>query len=182
MENFEEGIDKTSGIERIIYDIYKAVSDNDEKEISSHINQISINAKKLISESHKDKIGYLIAKFLNKLVAANPSARTEYCQTLNERLESSIDDIKFERQSLLELKELLKSCKKTKNYDDLPDLFVLLLAIFKMQSNRKEKMSIEANVWKCGLNGIRYMPVTPTDSIEANLRKPIEESIKKLKR
>ena len=181
----QEEINKMGEVEKldiIIANIQSSIDNKNEKEINHYINQIAVNIKKLMGSANQDKITYIIIQFLNKIVAGSPTMRTEVCEYLHEAINSALDDIKFEKESLLELKNYLTSCKKTKEYNDLPLSFCILICLLSMQNNRTEKLKVDADIWKCGLSGIRYIPKVQTDSQSSNLRETIETGIKRIKK
>ena len=108
--------------------------------------------------------------------------RTEACEILHESINRGLDDIEFEKKSLLELKKYLSNCKKSKEYNNLPLSFGILLYLLIMHNDRTEKLKIDADIWKCGLSGIRYIPAVSTDSETSQLRESIEEGLKRIRK
>lgn len=174
-------MDEIDKVEMIIADIQSAIESKNEREINNYINQIAINIKKLMTAANQDKITYIIVQFLNKVIAGTPTVRTEACELLHNNINSALDDVNFEKQSLIELKKYLINCKKSKEYSKLPLSFGILICLLAMQNNRTEKLKMDADIWKCGISGIRYIPATQPDSQVNKYRESIEKGIKVLR-
>ena len=68
---------------------------------------MKINIKKLITAANKDKVIYIIVQFLNKVLAGTPTVRREACELLHNNINGALEDVNFEKQSLIELKKYL---------------------------------------------------------------------------
>lgn len=175
-------INEDEKIKMILTDIQSAIDSKDEQQINNYIKQIALNIKKLMSAANQDKVSYIIIQILNKIVATSPTMRTEACEILHESINRGLEEIEFEKKSLLELKKYLSNCKKSKEYNNLPLSFGILLYLLIMQNDRTEKLKIDADIWKCGLSGIRYIPAVSTDSQTNQLRESIEEGLKRIRK
>lgn len=169
-------------VEMIIADIQTAVENKNEGEINSHINQIAINIKKLMKALNHDKSLYMTVQFLNKIIMGSPTVRKEACELLHDNINSALEDLNFEKQSLIELKNYLINCKKNREYSNLPLSFGILICLLAMQNNRTEKLKLDADIWKCGISGIRYIPATEPDSQVNKYRESIEEGMSLLRK
>lgn len=169
-------------IEMIIADIQTAIENKNEGEINNYINQTAINVKKLLKVANHDKVLYMTVQFLNKIIAGTPTVRKEACELLHNNINSALEDLEFEKQSLIELKKYLINCKKNKEYSNLPLSFGILICLLAMQNNRTEKLKLDADIWKCGISGIRYIPATETNSQVNKYRESIEDGISLLRK
>lgn len=174
-------IDEIDKVEMIISDIQSAIENKNECDINNYINQIAINIKKLMTAANQDRLTYIIVQFLNKVLAGTPTVRKEACELLHNNINGALEDVNFEKQSLIELKKYLINCKKNKEYSNLPLSFAILICLLAMQNNRTEKLKIDADIWKCGISGIRYIPVIQPNSEVNKYRETIEEGIKVLR-
>lgn len=169
-------------IELIFNDIQVAVIDGDEKLIDEFISRIAVDVKSLIALTNQDRVEYSVLRFINRFVAVNSKVRVNVCEKMDDALKSGIEGAKFERQSLLELKRYLKDVKKMKDYSNLALSFNILIAIFLIQNDRKDKLCMDANVWRLGINGIGYMPVVTKEISLCEQRLPIKEGISRLRK
>ena len=168
-------------IEFVISSIGEAVNNKDKKEINSYINQIASNVRNLLKECNKDTIAYIIARFLNRLIANAPTVRIDACERFDEDLTSYINNIEYEKYVLKELKKHLKYCSRNNEYDKLALSFGILMSVFILHNDRTEKMKISTQVWDCETKGIRYIPVSKNDRMD-ELKDVIDSSLNILRR
>lgn len=162
--NKVDEIDKEIGkINIIVSNIQSAINSKDEQQLKSYIGQFVSNIRKLLKENTKDRFRYLISQYLNRIMFNFPTVRVNACVNLNDSLNRCLDEVKFEKQALLELRSYLKSCTKDKNYDNLDLAFGILVVILGMHNERNGMLSIDGDIWKCGISGIEYIPATVND-------------------
>lgn len=169
-------------VEIIIKAIQDAIKNKDEKQINGYINDIAQNIKFLIKNINQDKFLYIIIKRLNKIIATDSRIRNNICQNLDESIADGIDEINFEKEALLELRNYLKNSKKNKIYKDLPLSFSILLCIFLMHKQRDKKICNDGDIWSSAIKGITYIPATQTNSRTDELREVIQKGISDLKK
>ena len=101
-------------INKILEDIVIAISNNDKQKINDFINQLLSNVRKLNKDCNKDVIGYYIFKFLMRFFVTFPGVRVSACENFDTFLTKALDSVKFEKNSLQDLKKYLMFCKKMK--------------------------------------------------------------------
>lgn len=94
-------------MEFVISSIGEAVNNRDMKAIDSYVSQISSNVRKLLKECNKDTIAYIIARFLNKLIANAPTVRIDACERFDEDISNYINNIEYEKYVLKEIFKIL---------------------------------------------------------------------------
>lgn len=173
--------EKISKIEMIVGDIQEAIDSKDEQQLKSYLVQFNSNIRNLLKEANKDKLRYLIIQYLNRLMANAPTVRVSASENLNEVLNKCLDEVKFEKQALLELRSYLKSFARDKDYTNLALSFGILILILGMHNERNGRLSVAGDVWKCGISGINYMPVSTSDG-NVTLKSGINEGLEALAR
>ena len=182
----EENFDIINGtneekIEFVISSIGEAVNNRDKKEINSYVNQIASNVRKLLKECNKGTIAYIIVRFLNKLIANDPTVRIDACERFDEDISNYINNIEYEKYVLKELKKYLKYSSRSRDYDNLALSFGILMSIFILYNDRTQKMKISTQVWDCGTKGISYIPVSKNDRMD-ELKDAIDSNLYILRR
>lgn len=165
----------------VISSIGEAVNNRDVKAIDSYVNQIAYNVRNLLKECNKDTIAYIIARFLNKLIANAPTVRVDACERFDADLTNCINNIEYEKYVLKELKKYLKYSSRSRDYDNLALSFGILMSIFILYNDRTQKMKISSQVWDCGTKGISYIPVSKNDRMD-ELKEVIDDSLNVLRR
>ena len=168
-------------LEFVISSIEQAVNNRDMKAIDNYVSQIASNVRKLLKECNKDTIAYIIARFLNKLIANAPTVRVDACDRFDADLTNCINNIEYEKYVLKEIKNYLKYCSRSKEYDKLALSFGILMSVFILYNDRIEKMKISSQVWDCETKGIRYIPVSKNDRMD-ELKQTIDDSLNVLRR
>lgn len=182
----EENFDIVNGTNEekigfVISSIGEAVGTGDVKAIDSYVSQIASNVRKLLKECNKDTIAYIIARFLNRLIANAPTVRVDACERFDADLTNCINNIEYEKYVLKELKKYLNHCSRNKEYDNLALSFGILMSVFILYNDRIEKMTISSQVWDCGIKGISYIPVSKSDRMD-ELKEAIDDSLNILRR
>lgn len=169
-----------------LVDVERAIDGKDKLEIEDIIDEMIENIKDMIKDANRDKIGYVIMKYLsklqNKIGAYSPMLRAEFYQVLYERINEGLDCIKFEKQTLVELKRYLINCKENRYYDDLMVAFHVLVGLLGMRSERIEQLDIDIDVCQCGSKGIDYIPNNEPCSQEDNSKVIVEEKMSLLRK
>ena len=161
-------------LEKINSDIQEAIINNDFKLLNKHTRIIEGNVKKLIRQNKQDKLRDLIDLFLNKLISNNP--------IVNEVLSNELTEIEYELAVLKELRVYLRSCYTTKNYDELANVFSLLIIILYLHNNRRKQSSNEVEVYKCGISGINCIPVPVDNSNVEQCKEAIDVGLQRIRR
>lgn len=169
-------------LEKINRDIQEAIINNDLKLLNKHTRVIEGNVKKLIRQNKQDKLRDLIALFLNKLISNNPIVNPSVYERLNEVLSNELIDIEYELAVLKELRDYLRSCYTTKNYDELANVFSLLIIILYLHNNRRKQSSNEVEVYKCGISGINCIPVPVDNSNVEQCKEAIDVGLQRIRR
>lgn len=78
----------------------------DIKEINLLIKQLFNCIKDLSKEANKDNRYFKLIKYLNNILSNTNKEKSYLCEQLNECLTKTINDIKYEKEVLLELKKI----------------------------------------------------------------------------
>ena len=112
----------------------------------------------------------------------NPIVNPSVYERLNEVLNNELTDIEYELAVLKELRDYLRSCYTTKNYDELANVFSLLIIILYLHNNRRKQSSNEVEVYKCGISGINCIPV-PVDNYKVEqCKEAIDVGLQRIRR
>lgn len=179
--NKEERENNTfSLVENMLIEIEQAVDENDKEKLNMHIQKIARGVKNLMTDANFDRILCLVSQFLNNMFTNRHIINEESIKMFNASINRNIEDIIFEKESLLELNHFLKHCEKNNEHNKLPLSYVILVYIFILQNNRKKTMKIEHEIWQCKLNGINYVPKYSDNNKNNFIKEQIQEGIKKL--
>lgn len=183
IHKFEKIFNDATLIESILNEIKIAIETKEESQLELYIELITKLIKERKKEANYEKNFYTIAMFINKILNALSfsllEVENEIWQNLFENMYTHIDEIKFEKKSLLVLKTILKHYKKEKNYNEIDTIFLILLYIIAMQNIRREEIINDNMIFDCSMKGIHYIPATRKDGINTNeLRETIDTKIK----
>lgn len=169
-------------VDMIISEIKEIVKRGNKKEINDMAGQILTNLRNLSKHSKKDEVLYNVLILLNKIVSANPSYRNGACQDFNDNLISMVENVKFEKKALQDVRKYLANLKRTKEYDNLALSFGILIALLSMQTDREKILYEKMEVWQSGISGIKYVPAESVSDNHLNTyEQSIEKGLKKLK-
>lgn len=153
----------------------------DIKEINLLIKELFNCIKDLSKEANKDSRYFKLIKYLNNILSITNTEKSYVCEQLNECLIKTINDIKYEKEVLLELKKYLKQSKKNKNYDDLDQVFLLLIITAYFNDCFKENYLTSFDIWKNSFKGINYFPPESINPESDEIKESLTYGLEKLK-
>lgn len=169
-------------VDMMISKIKEIVKRGSKREINDMASQILANLRNLSKHSKKDEFLYNILILLNKIASVNPSYRNGACQDFNDNLISMVENVKFEKKALQDVRKYLVNLKMSKDYDNLALSFSILIALLSMQTDRQKILNEKIEIWQSGISGIKYVPAeTVSDNHLNTYEQSIEKALIKLK-
>lgn len=169
-------------VDMMISKIKEIVKRGSKREINDMASQILANLRNLSKHSKKDEFLYNILILLNKIASVNPSYRNGACQDFNDNLISMVENVKFEKKALQDVRKYLVNLKMAKDYDNLALSFSILIALLSMQTDRQKILNEKIEIWQSGISGIKYVPAeTVSDNHLNTYEQSIEKALIKLK-
>lgn len=162
----------------LILELNHSIDTQNIKEIKKWIKDINIMIKSLLKETKADNRIYKIMMFID-IFFSNLFKENILLIDYPEKL----DIINFEKQTLLELKTILKDYKKDKQYNNLDYLLLATLQTLEIQYIRRKEFENEFTILSYAGKNVDYIPIKKESYIQIDtLKETIKENIKVLKR
>ncbi len=177
MKNLTQMIDEKFDL--IINEINQTNQDNGI--VQNKIEDIISSAKLYLNCSLYYNNIYLFSYFIINLLSKLPTLDNATTITFNQDIMNEINDVKMEKEDLLQLKNQLSNTSKNEDYNSLYLIIITSLVCIKsLRKIRDNRLNQFLTQYTCMIKHITYEPINEREEMNA-LKLKVKESLSQLK-
>lgn len=176
-------LEETLMLNNIISEILDVVNSNDREEIKIYVKAMMLCVKDLNKNCNIDRFIYNVFMCLCEIVNTFSDDEGNSLIRFYDFLNLGLDEIKYEKQVLKEIRTYLKNCSKSSDCEFLSLCYSIFFFVNKIHGARCKKMVDNCRILNCGLSGIEYIPASGlSDDIILEYKSVIDDGVEVLKR